>query len=119
VQLSENQTAFQTLGLNVAAFSIDPNEVALKFTKKHSINYPLMQDKEGKLGIQLGIRNEDYPPGHRAYGIPHPGIYLLDKQGIIQGKFAEENYRDRPAFEDILQAAKTLLTNSPTANPAP
>ena len=50
----------------------------------------------------------DYEPGHRVYGIPYPGIFLVDPNGVIQAKFAEESYRDRPDFANVLEAAANL-----------
>lgn len=55
------------------------------------------------MAVRLGILNEKYMPGHRAYGIPHPGMYLIDSEGIIRAKFAEADYRDRPSFEAVIQ----------------
>jgi peroxiredoxin len=56
----------------------------------------------------LGILNEDYEPSSRAYGVPHPGIFLLDPNGVIRAKFAEEGYRARPDFDSVLEAAANL-----------
>jgi hypothetical protein len=52
--------------------------------------------------------NEDYAKGHRAYGIPHPGILLIGKDSKILAKFALPGYRARPPFEDAYATLKAL-----------
>ena len=44
----------------------------------------------------------------RHYGVPYPGIFLVDAKGVIKAKFAGESYRDRPLFEDLLVAVDEL-----------
>jgi hypothetical protein len=36
------------------------------------------------------------------YGIPYPGVYLLDVQGKVVAKYFEDDYKDRVSTADIL-----------------
>jgi peroxiredoxin len=36
--------------------------------------------------------------------IPHPTALIIDKQGVVRYVRVDENYRERPAVEEILQA---------------
>ncbi len=56
----------------------------------------------------MGILNTQYEPGHRAYGIPYPGIFVLDSSGTIRAKLAEEDYKVRPDFSLVLEAASAV-----------
>ena len=60
------------------------------------------------------IWSPDLPVGSPLpeYGVPYPGIFLISSDGIIRAKFAEESYRDRPDFSDILAAAADLWCGS-------
>ena len=68
------------------------------------MGYPLLSDPDGEYMASLGIRNEEYGRGHRGYGIPHPGIMLIDPTRTIRFKVAVPGYRDRPAFDELLDA---------------
>ena len=99
---------FEEMGLAVVAMTYDPVEM-LKFVEEdQGIEFTLLRDEDGTHVDALGIRNPDYEPGHRAYGIPYPGIFLVDTDGVIRAKFAEEDYRDRPDFDIVLEAAANL-----------
>lgn len=108
MELSEHQQEFAYLGIRVAAITYESPDMHLKFTKKHDIGYPLLSDLNARYVLAFGILNDSYEPGHRAYGIPHPGIFLLDSTGIVRAKFSEERYQDRPSIDRVLKAAKEM-----------
>jgi len=114
VQLSEYRSKFEALGIRVAAITYDPNETSRKFSEKHGIEFPIFRDVNAKYVRQFGILNEKYEPGDWAWGIPHPGMFLVDGDGVIRGKFAEEDYRKRPAFDIVLEAAKEMVRKQQT-----
>ncbi len=95
--------------------SYDSLEVLEGFHSGNELPYPLLRDVDAAHVIAYGVLNEDYEPGHRGYGIPHPGVFLVDRDGVIQGKFAVPGYRQRPPFEDMLIAARALPEGSPPA----
>ena len=108
MQLTDYSEQLETLGLGVATLTYD--EVALLKTveEDQGIGFPLLHDEAVRVVDAFGIRNLDYEPGHRAYGIPYPGILVIDSEGVVRAKFAEEDYRDRPAFEAVIEAAQAL-----------
>ncbi len=79
-----------------------------RFSEKYEIGYPVLSDPESSAIIQLGLLNPTYDPSTKYYGVPYPGVFLIDSQGIIIKKFAEENYRDRPMMEDMIRAVNEL-----------
>ena len=73
------------------------------------IEFTLLQDVEMRHVNAFGVLNTtDYEPGDRAWGVPYPGIFLIDADGVIRFKLAEEGYRIRPDFADVLEAAATM-----------
>ena len=86
----------------------DEPEKALKFAKKQNFPAPILYDEASLIIRQFGILDEAYGPKHRFHGVPHPGIFVVDAEGLIQAKLAETDYRDRPAIEEILEAVKKL-----------
>lgn len=108
VQLTDVVEALAKLGINLATITYDPVEFLKEVQEDQEIEFPLLHDEDVKHVNSLGIRNLDYDPGDRTYGIPYPGMLLIDSDGIIRHKFAEERYQDRPALELVLEAAASL-----------
>ena len=109
MELAEWQPQFNELGISVAAITYDPPAQLSRFTRKHKLQYPLLSDAGSEAINQLGLLNTDMEPGTRFYGVPYPGVLLLDANGRIRGKFAEMDYRDRPLFDDMLNAAREMI----------
>lgn len=108
MQLIELTAQFEAMGINVASITYDPVEFLKEVELDEGVEFPMLHDEDVKHVNAFGVRNLDYEPGQRFYGIPYPGIFLIDADGVIRAKFAEESYRDRPPFEDILEAAAAL-----------
>ncbi len=64
---------------------------------------PFLLDPEATTIRQYGIYNED---SDRV--IPHPAAVLIDKQGVVRFVRVDENYRERPSIEELLQALEGL-----------
>jgi peroxiredoxin len=108
VQLTGVVDDLADLGINVATITYDPVTLLKEVQEDQEISFPLLHDDNVKHVNSLGIRNMDYEPGDRTYGIPYPGMLLIDNEGIIRYKFAEARYQDRPALELVLEAAADL-----------
>jgi peroxiredoxin len=107
-QLVEAAPRFESMGVAVATMTYDSREILKGAEEDYGTTFPLLQDVETRHVSALGILNQQYEPGHRAYGIPEPGIFLLDNTGVIRFKFAEQDYRMRPDFSLVLEAAAAL-----------
>ncbi len=109
MQLTDIAEQFEVMGVSVVAMTYDSIETLQEVSKDEGIRFTLLRDEDITHVNRLGILNDtDYEPGQRAYGVPYPGIFLISSDGIIRAKFAEESYRDRPDFSDILAAAANL-----------
>jgi peroxiredoxin len=98
----------QAMGINVASMTYDPVATLAAAAEEHGVEFPLLFDEDVKHVNSMGLRNTQYEPGQRAYGIPYPGIFLIDAQGVIRAKFAEEDYKLRPEFSLVMEEAKKL-----------
>jgi peroxiredoxin len=106
--LSEHGPDLQSKGVNVAAVLYDSRAELERFSHKYGITFPLLSDPESSAIIQLGLLNPNYDPSTKYYGVPFPGVFLVNSKGIIVGKLAEENYRDRPLMEDLIESVNQL-----------
>lgn len=108
-QLVEAQEEFEALGIKVATMTYDPVSILTESALDHDAKFPMLSDAPNYDHVKaMGILNRQYAAGERAYGIPYPGIFLIDASGTIRAKFAEENYRIRPDFSLVLEAAAKL-----------
>jgi DsbC/DsbD-like thiol-disulfide interchange protein len=55
----------------------------------------MLSDPDSSIIRRFGVFNEQVAPDSRDYGIPHPGIFLVDARGIVRERFFEEQYWNR------------------------
>jgi len=109
VQLQEHKDGFDAAGIALIALTYDPPEVQQKFIEKFSIAYPMLSDVEASTVRALGILDTGYEPGESAYGIPHPGIFVIRPDGTIAGKLFVEGYETRVDAGAVLDYAQKAL----------
>ena len=100
--MEQNLPAIRNRGLGVAAISYDSIGALKNFSDRQHITYPLLSDPESKIIRAFDILNEKITTGAFGYGIPYPGIYILDPQGTVVAKYFEDDYKERVATADIL-----------------
>jgi peroxiredoxin len=108
VQLAQWQERFAAIGVNVAAMTYDSLEILKTFADDNDLGYPLLHDVDATHVNAYGVRNEEYGPDHSAYGIPHPGILYIRRDGVVALKFAVPGYRGRPPLEEVYAAIVAL-----------
>jgi len=109
VQLQEHKAEFDAAGIALVVLTYDAPEVQRQFIEKFSITYPMLSDVEASTVRALGILNTDYGPGHSAYGIPHPGIFVIRPDGTIAGKLFIDGYETRVDAGAVLEYALEVL----------
>jgi peroxiredoxin len=89
-------------GFRVAILTYDTPEVLKGFATRRSITYTLLSDPNSEVIDAYGLRDPQYPPGHRAHGVPRPLILVLDRAGMIRAKLYEDSYKVRPSVAAII-----------------
>ena len=74
-------------------------------TGGYVIDYTLVSDPDAAVIGRYGLFNQDDPRGR---AIPHPTVYVIDREGVVRWKFTEVNYRIRPENADILAALEEI-----------
>ena len=74
-----------------------------RFSDGAKITFPLLSDPESKTIDAYHIRNE--AAKGRAEGVPNPGTFVVDREGVIRAKLFLEGYRDRHTTEALVEAA--------------
>jgi len=88
----------------VAAASYDKGDVLKAFAEEKRISFPLLSDKDSQTIREFGILNEETKDDPTVGGIPHPGMFLIDENGIIREKYFKRDYRQRYLASEILTA---------------
>lgn len=99
--------------IRLFAISVDPPSVSKEFAArlatdgKGEIKFPLLSDPDHRVIDAYGLHDPAYD-GEKFAGIPHPAVYVIDKNGIVTWVKVESNYRERPGNEEIREALDSL-----------
>jgi len=103
---------FERQHIAVFAISYDAVDVLHNFATKHGITYALLSDEGSKVIRDLGLLNEQVYEQHAAYGVPkqdrhwgvpYPGVFLLDARGYVTQKRFHQSYRERETGVGVLE----------------
>ena len=86
-------------------------DVLSGFSNRRQITYALLSDPRSQVIDRYGLRDPQYPPGNRAYGVPRPIIFVLDRQGTIKVKLFEESFTKRPPLGLVLETLDKLMAS--------
>lgn len=109
IQLQEYKPGFDAAGIGMVGITYDDPDLQQVFIDKFGITIPILSDVNALSFKTLGILNEDYTPGDMRYGIPHPGMIVVDRNGNVVGKQFLEAYSSRVDSAAALAFAKTSL----------
>ncbi len=95
-------------GYRVAALSYDSPEILQAFTTKRHIAFTFLSDPKSEVIDTYKLRDPQYAPGSRAFGVPRPIIFVLDKNGMIKAKLYEESFKVRPPVTAVISKLDEL-----------
>jgi len=99
--------------VNVYAISVDSPAESKEFAEKISadgkgnVSFPMLSDPGHRVIDAYGIRDPDYN-GQKFEGIPHPSVYIIDKDGRVAWAKVEKDYKERPINDEVRAALKNL-----------
>ncbi|MYE82653.1 MAG: peroxiredoxin family protein, partial [Gammaproteobacteria bacterium] len=96
---------FVAAGVKLYAISYDDREALAEFREKQDIPYPLLSDVDSATIRRYGILNDRIRPGDALlHGIPYPGVFVCDEDGVVISKFFHDTYKKRDSPERLLDA---------------
>lgn len=111
MQLQRNLSQLKQANLQIYGVSYDSEETLKSFSDQYGITFDLLSDSESETIKRFGILNtlvteEDViPDGGSYYGIPFPGVYIVNPEGEIIEKFFNRSYSTRQSAGTILNSA--------------
>jgi hypothetical protein len=116
VELQGRYDDIRRQGLGLVAITYDPPETLKRFADSRGITFPLLSDPGSALIKRYGLFNDTVDPQTRAYGIPHPGTFILDTKGAVVARFFEDAYQERYTAATILTAIGGSLPGTPVTS---
>jgi peroxiredoxin len=113
MDLNTAVAAVERRGYKIAGISYDSPQILNTFIERRSIKYTLLSDPKSEIIDRYGLRDPQYRQGSRAFGVPRPVIFVLDKNGTIKAKLYEETYQKRPPATLVVETLDkvTAATN--------
>lgn len=93
----------------MVAITYDTPELQQAFIDAASVTYPVLSDIDAASMQALGILNDEYGPDDENYGLPYPGIFVLNAEQEIVGKIFVERYQIRVDAPTTLAYALEVL----------
>ena len=99
--------------IRLLAVSVDDHEKTKQLVEKIAadgngpVNYPMLSDPGHKIIDAYGLHDPAYD-GKKFDGIPHPAVYVIDKNGRVVWARVESDYKVRPSNADIRAALQSL-----------
>ena len=108
VDINGGVAEIEMRGYRVAGLSYDSPEILKTFSDKRNISFTFLSDPKSEIIDLYKLRDPQYPPGNRAYGVPRPIIFVLDPQGVIKAKLFEESFKNRPPVSSVISRLDEL-----------
>ena len=102
LELNGEVDKFKQKGYGVTAISYDSPAILRMFAQKNKLKFSLLSDQNVETFKALHVVNKDNEPGDRHYGIPYPGVIVVNNQGQIVHKYFYEGYKKRVKFKQLL-----------------
>jgi hypothetical protein len=102
VELQSRHADITRQGLGLVSISYDSTDTLKKFADSRGITFSLLSDPGSAIIKRYGLLNETVDPKTRAYGIPHPGTFIVDRKGVVVSRFFEDAYQERYTAATIL-----------------
>jgi len=102
-------------GENVRLYAISPDGHAesrnfvdkIAADGKGTINFQLLSDPDHRVIDAYGVRDPEYN-GQKFEGLPHPAVYIIDRNGRVAWAKIEPDYKKRPTDEELRAALEPL-----------
>ena len=89
-------------GLGLAIVTYDSSAILADFSRRRGITFPLLSDAGSRTIRDFGILNTTVDPSSTNFGIPFPGTFIINRQGVVTARFFEPAYQERTTVASIM-----------------
>jgi peroxiredoxin len=101
-KLQSSLKEIEAAGGQVAVISYDSADTVKRVAAKREVTFLLLSDPGSKTIEAYGILNQEAKA--KSKGLPYPGIFILDRKGVIRAKLFHPGYAERAKMPEVLQA---------------
>jgi peroxiredoxin len=101
-KLQSSLKEIEATGGQVVTISYDSPETLKRVATKREVTFLLLSDPGSKTIEAFGILNKEAKGKDK--GIPYPGIFIIDRKGIVRAKLFHKGYAERAKIADVIQA---------------
>ena len=112
MDLNGGLAGIEKRGYRLAGISYEPPSVDADFIKNRGLKYTLLSDPKSEIIDRYKLRDPQYKKGSRAYGVPQPIIFVLDKDGVVKAKLYEDTFQKRPPVGLVIETLDKLASGS-------
>jgi len=102
VELQSRVPELRQKGLGLAVMTYDSPAVLADFARRRGITFPLLSDTGSATIKAYGLLNTTVDPTSTNYGIPFPGTFIVNREGVVTARFFEDAYQERNTVAGIL-----------------
>lgn len=120
-------------GYSIFAISTDQPSKLAATPGRENLDYTLLSDSKmdasNAFGITFTVSDEilekykgynidlEAASGEKHHRLPHPAVFIVDREGLIRFAYVNENYKVRLDPEKVLAAAKDAKNPAPSTAP--
>lgn len=124
-QLAEIENQLYDMGIQIVGISPDRPDYIRESTMEHELSYQLLSDSDMAAAKEFGLafkvdsttinryKNGGLDLAERAgedhYLLPVPAAFLVDREGTIQYRYFNPDYKVRIGNDELLTASKKLV----------
>jgi peroxiredoxin len=112
MDLNTAKAAIERRGYKMAGISYDTPDILSTFIERRMIGYTLLSDPKSEIIDRYELRDPQYRPGSRAYGVPRPIILVIDRGGTTKAKLYEETYQKRPPAALVVETLDKIAAST-------
>lgn len=105
-QIRDEKAAYESLGADVLAISVDSLFTLGKFKEEQSYNFPLLSDFNKEVSRAYGTLYETFVLNMK--GVSKRSAFVIDKKGVVRYAEVLESAGDLPNFEAIKNSINNL-----------
>jgi len=103
LELNDVVGKFKKKGYGVVGISYDSPQILRKFSQSKKLRFSLWSDQDVKTFKAFNVVNTDHEPTDRHYGIPFPGVIVVNEKNEVIHKYFFEGYKKRVKFKKLFK----------------
>ena len=106
MQLRENTSKYEELGIKIVVIAGQKKEAVAKWLSENPMPFPFLIDEERAVIKAFDVYNRI---NIDAFRLAHPSLFFIDEQGKVVYSYVSSNQFDRPKDHDVYNKVQQYL----------